>query len=150
MGKDAVPSLVESLDENEVVQAQQILELLGNIGDDRVMPKLAELMHSENAWIRCAAVYAIGRVGGRNAIPILIGALHDKNYRVCEISIETLASFDDLRVVPPLIELIQSLQPELAEKRPRPWPVDPGSPYYGSDWMSWQLCYDTDSRRSLP
>lgn len=147
MGKDAVPSLVEALDETETVQAQQILELLGNIGDERVMPKLAELMHSENSWIRCAAVYAIGRIGGKNAIPLLMSALHDKNFRVCEISIETLASFNDLRAVPLLIELIQSPQPELAEKSAKALAMlTNGSPDYGSDWMSWQLWYETDSR----
>ncbi len=147
MGKDAVPSLAEALNEDEIVQSQQILELLGNIGDERVMPKLAELMHSENSWIRCAAVYAIGRIGGKNAIPILMSALHDENFRVCEISIETLASFNDLRAVPLLIELIQSPQPELAEKSAKALALlTNGSPDYGSDWMSWQLWYDTESR----
>jgi len=147
MGKDAVPLLIASLDEKEVVQAQQIIEILGKFGDARALPRLMEMMKSDDNYIRSAAIYGIGKVGGKDAVPILTASLFEENCRVCEIAIETLVSLNDSRAIPGLIAMLQRPEPELVDRGAKALATfTGGSPDYGTDWMSWHLWYESDTR----
>lgn len=54
------------------------------------IPAIAALLKSENPTIRGDAVYLLGIIGHRDAVPFLIGALEDENSDVREFAREAI------------------------------------------------------------
>lgn len=146
LGAKAVPDLLAALDEEKLVLTQQLIEVLGRIGDERALPHLTSFIQHPNHWYRCAAVYAIGQIGGKESTPILIDCLKDPNCRVCEIALESLVAIDDSRAIPGLIDCLRSPDRELVRIAAKGLAAfTKGAPDYGTDWTSWQLWHETET-----
>ena len=145
LGAGAVPPLLGALEDRHTVQGQQIIEILGRIRHPAALPKLKEIILGDNEWLRSAAVFAIGEIGGKEAVPILLESLRDPSCRVCEISIQVLAGLGDLRAAPGLIDLLRSRDSQLVEAAAQALvQLTNNTEDYGSDWMSWQLWYESE------
>lgn len=146
VGPGAVPLLLAALEKQDTIQSQQVVEVLGRIGHKAALPKLRELMVGNNQWLRSASVFAIGEIGGKEAVPILIEALKDPSCRVREFAVRILAKLGDLRAVPALIDLLRSPDKELVQVVAESLvQLTDGTEDYGTDWMSWQLWYESEA-----
>jgi len=145
MGAGAVPRLLEALENQDTVQGQQIVEVLGRIGHPAALPKLEQLMKGKNEWLRSAAVFAIGEIGGKESVPVLLDGLRDPSCRVCEIAIRILVEIRDPRAIPGLIDLLRHSDKEVAQAASRGLvQLTDETRDYGMDWMSWQLWYESE------
>lgn len=145
IGAGALPMLLAALEQGDTVQGQQVIEVLGRIGHKAALPKLRELMLGKNQWLRGASVFAIAEIGGKGAVPILLEALKDPSCRVCEIAVRILVDLGDLRAAPGLIDLLRNPDPQLAQAASQGLvQLTDGMEDYGTDWMSWQLWYESE------
>ena len=145
LGRGATSALLAALEKAKVVQAQQIAEILGDIRDPRALPALEELLRSKNKWNRCAAVFAIAKISDKEATPKLVKCLEDPNRQVCEMTIRTLASLDDSRAIPGLIKVMRNSMGGLRVQAAAALvQLSGGTIDHGTDWMSWQLWYDSE------
>jgi len=85
-----------------------IAPILGQIGDDRAVEPLIELLQDENWSIRREAIIALGEVGNPQAIDPLIGALDDEEESVSLHAANALLELVDKKSVEPLIKLLES------------------------------------------
>jgi len=58
------------------------------------IPSIAVLLKNENPTIRGDAVYLLGMVGHRDAVPFLVGALDDENSDVREFAREAIEEIE--------------------------------------------------------
>jgi HEAT repeat protein len=148
LGPAAVPVLVENINSEDVVQTQQIIEVLSRIEHPSALPALEKLVQDNNRWIRAAAVYAIGEIGGQKATPILIRSLEDPTCNVCEVAIQTLIKLNDPRAIPALIEALRNNDPRIVNMAANALvTLCEGAEDFGTDWMSWQLWYESEVQK---
>ena len=70
----------------------------GEIGEERAVPALTDLIDDPALPVRLAAIKALGEIGGEEARDALIYALEDKREEIreaAEEALETLDFFDD-------------------------------------------------------
>lgn len=150
-GSAAVPTLLQSLDTNEPVQAQQICEVLGRTKDPRALSKRVEVLKSDNSALRFAAIhsiYSIGAFDHKELTPALLACLKDKQKLVRWITIKTLANLNDDRAIPSLIDCLRDGDPELAEEAVAALvKITGATANHSSDWMAWELWYADYQRR---
>ena len=74
---DALPKLVEALDDPDAETRISVIWALGSSGDASVIPHLQNTFTSGDAGVRKMAVYALGALPGDTQIPTLQTALQD-------------------------------------------------------------------------
>ncbi len=74
---------------------------LGEIGDDRAVPILSEVLAQGDVHVRVAAARALGEIGSSTAVPALLTALedtekteHNESITVAEVAAEAIATID--------------------------------------------------------
>jgi HEAT repeat protein len=84
-----------------------IIPALGRLGDSTAVPILEHtLTMNDDHWLgRDMSASALGKIGARESIPVLLEAVERGYAR--ESVIEALAKFDDQRVIPALISTLQ-------------------------------------------
>ena len=103
----AIPALTFALGDAEANVRQEAIDSLGRLGDDSAVGTLTRLL--ENHWddqARAHAVRALWKFHCRCAVVSLIRALKNDDPEVRRIAALRLGSFDDGRVVKPLIEAL--------------------------------------------
>lgn len=90
-----------------------IIPALGRLKDPKAIPVLVQSLRlRDESWMgREMSVKALGEIGDHSAIPALIEASQYPDTR--EASIENLAKFDDVQIIP---TLLTALEPEEDEK----------------------------------
>jgi len=115
--KDAVPALVEALEDQELAVRWDAAKALGRMGAAaaRAVPALAAVLHEQDdAIVRQRAVVALGEIGpaARTAVPALIGALKDSGNHLDEQAGEALVRIGTA-AVPALIEAMKDDDPQV-------------------------------------
>jgi HEAT repeat protein len=85
---DAVPMLLDAMDHADLWLRFTILEALARIGEAVPIARLLEF--SDQRLLRKALLDCLGRIGGMDAIPVLIGGLTDDMRNVREAAIVAL------------------------------------------------------------
>ena len=99
----AVPGLIEALYDEDSRLRTAAVKVLGEIGDPNVVPEFLILLNKENDGnIRWAVSAALGRMG-KDAVPGLVEALRDENWKVRRSSAEALWAMGEPEAVPGLI-----------------------------------------------
>ncbi|MGD0674807.1 MAG: HEAT repeat domain-containing protein [Polyangiaceae bacterium] len=106
---DSVLSLLGSQNPAVVCDAAQIL---GRRRCTRAVPKLAALAVGHDDNVALAAFEAIGRIGGEDAVDLLVSAVHSGNFFRAFPAIDVLGRTGDPRAVAPLSALLN--QPHYA------------------------------------
>lgn len=75
--RKALQPLIEMLNEKRGIVP--VIWALGEIGDERAIPHLALLMNDDDPEIRESVVQSISKIGGKEAVEVLIKALADEN-----------------------------------------------------------------------
>ena len=108
---DEVEKLIEQLKEDDHIVRSSAADALGEIGDERAIEPLIELLKDEN--VRGTAAWALGEIGGERVVEPLIEALKEIEYisviddSVRLIITQCLGKIDDERVIEPLIGLLK-------------------------------------------
>ena len=104
---EAVPTLIETLaDENEdlcILAARA----LGTVGSNEAAAPLVKLLKSEDPYIRAAAARALGEIGSIEAVSPLIKLLEDKDEYVLRWASWALGEIGAEAAVGPLIEILR-------------------------------------------
>jgi len=85
---------------------QRAYVALGEIGDERAVRPLLEILRDGNVDERSMAAEALGRIGSGQAVDLLIEALEDSSSGVCLAAIVALGKMGDERAAIPLIKKI--------------------------------------------
>ncbi|MEM9192492.1 MAG: HEAT repeat domain-containing protein [Myxococcota bacterium] len=110
---DAVPRLLDWLDEQDADVRASAVTALGSIGDDRTVPSLVRTLGDSNADVRRAAVTALSTIGGPDVIIPLLGRLDDTDSSVRGDAAEALGRLADPRAVVPLVGRARDDVPEV-------------------------------------
>jgi HEAT repeat protein len=115
--QDAVPVLIEALEDQELAVRWDAAKALGKIGPaaGRAVPALAAVLHEQDdAIVRQRAVVALGEIGpaARTAVPALIGILKDSVNHLDEQAGEALVRIGPA-AVPALIEATKDESPQV-------------------------------------
>jgi HEAT repeat protein len=113
VGSQAIPALVETLDDGDWwvrAMAVDVLTKIGQLVGDAV-PALMERTNDEHWWVRRNAIEALGTLGSLNPdpTPLLVKALRDEDYRVRRNAALTLAKLRQPadEAIPALVEMLE-------------------------------------------
>src|SRR5262245_12279010 len=82
VGKRAVESLLEVLEEPDAERRERAAYVLGGLRDPRALEGLTKALQDPDAGVRWRAATALGELGDPRALPALVGALHDSDASV--------------------------------------------------------------------
>ncbi|MFH0966996.1 MAG: HEAT repeat domain-containing protein [Methanobacteriota archaeon] len=116
-GKEAVPLLIDQLQDEDWKVRYRAIEALGKIQSVDAVPELILTCSDEKDHVRYMAAKALGLIQSQKAVPILIQLLHDKHPYTRGISSEALAAIQDPRGKKPLeMALIEEKDPVVKER----------------------------------
>jgi HEAT repeat protein/predicted Ser/Thr protein kinase len=108
VGRDAIPELVEGLEDRDEAVRREAARALGKIGATAAVPSLVvALSNAPDDLVRVSAAEALGQIGARAtvAIPGLIAALKHADDGVCDAAAGALVMIG-LPAAPALIEAV--------------------------------------------
>jgi|GEM_PF-3395183 len=114
IGADAIPSLMELLDDPSPHLKQRAAEALGLAGSaaEPAVPTLVKLLGDSDFAVRQRVADALGEIGKQPdlAVPALIGKINDPGYGVGSIAAEALGKFGEraTNAIPALLEGMKS------------------------------------------
>lgn len=113
---DEISILLSAFDDADHVSTKnEIVELLGDLGDVKaVEPLVAVLLKDRNGYTRAYAAYALGRIGDAGAVDALLSVLNDPDVRLSAIS--ALGRIGDVRAVEPLISALKVNNPRVRKR----------------------------------
>lgn len=114
IGAVAVPALVATLQNQDIVLCETSIAALTKIGNEVEPFLLRELKNSDYA-VREAVAEILGNIKSKRAVPYLLQNLHDVDSGVREAVIEALGEIGDSQVGPYLLPLIND--PDVGIKR---------------------------------
>ena len=100
---EALPLLLNALDDPSATVRESAAEALGGLGDDAATGSLLAALNDESVDVRAAAAGALGDVGDARAAPALLQGLDDLHPEVRKASAEALGALGDAAAVDPLI-----------------------------------------------
>ena len=108
--RSALPYLIEQLQntDNNYLK-RNIIEAIGKIGDPDTLDLLIEASKDSNAGIRYKTAIALGRLGLKDAGPVLMDNLNDPEERVVTESIESLTKIRYKKAIPQFTEQINDI-----------------------------------------
>jgi len=115
-GQPATAALLEKLPQADVVTRVLVLQLLGEIGDDRALGPISDRLASERLEERATAAAALGSLGLSGGIPPLRQALDDQDRRVRQQAINAL-SFIGGREAVAILEQYVGREPDVELRR---------------------------------
>jgi HEAT repeat protein len=107
---DAVPALVEWLEDPALPNRYLAAGQLGRVGDRRSFGPLLRALRDNDKIVRYWAVTALGDLGDRRAIDSLLDAVSSTDTRIRWLAAESLGKFTDKRVCAPLIRLLEDTE----------------------------------------
>lgn len=90
--------------------------LSGDARDTTVVRALMQRLKDEDAEVRQAAAYALGRIENPMAIPALVDALADSDREVQEAALDALSSFDRGIPAAPIRRMLTAEDPEMRQR----------------------------------
>lgn len=107
IGKEAVPSLINSFEGAHHDVRKFIVDILGEIGDRKAVPLLIEALKDTDDNVRASAVEHLGKMGDENAIGPLIEILKGKELWLSYPAAEALGNIGNPKVLEPLIDALK-------------------------------------------
>jgi HEAT repeat protein len=103
----AVGALIFGLKNTTGYKRQEMVNVLAEIDDPRVVKPLIDALRDSDANVRSAVVEALGRLRDARAIDPLIVTLKDKESRVRSSAIEALTRIGDAKAVPAIAKCLK-------------------------------------------
>ena len=102
----AVPALIEAMQDEDWANRCNVIEVLGEVGPEAAAatPALVKtLQNDEHHLVRSHAAEALGKIGGTEAVPVLMSVLEKGDDSVRSDAARALGRIGDSRAVPALI-----------------------------------------------
>ena len=101
-GPAAVEPLLAALGDDKHPVRQGAALALGDLGDTRALPGLAERLQDDHEAVLQAAALSLGKLRSAEAVTPLLDALHDESERVRRAAVNALGLIGDRRALPEL------------------------------------------------
>ncbi|HNX75432.1 MAG TPA: HEAT repeat domain-containing protein [Candidatus Rifleibacterium sp.] len=98
-----VTSLVERLQDPDSLFKEEIVRVLGEIGDPMATRPLMELLHDEDRMVRYYSARALHKMGGRDVVQALCSLLNDPDEWIVINVLEILSGMRDPEAIPALV-----------------------------------------------
>ena len=108
-GSDAVEPLIGVVKDWKGQQADLrvvCVDILGEIGDERAVPVIIDVLKEDRMTMRYNAARALGNIADKRAAPALIGLLNDKEWQVRFYAVEALGKIGDRSAVNPIADIM--------------------------------------------
>jgi len=112
-GKDAVPQLIQALDDADVVRRIDAVEALGELRDGRAIKPLRKKLDDTSPAVRRQAAVALVRIGDQQIFPEVVKSLRDPDSKLIVGAALILGHIADKSVVPNLVEAFKTDNPEV-------------------------------------
>ena len=99
----AVPKLIERLQDPDSIYKEEIVRVLGEIGDPMATKILMELLHDEDRMVRYYSARALYKMGGRDVVQALSSLLNDPDEWIVINVLEILSKMKDPDAIPALV-----------------------------------------------
>ena len=114
----------------------------------KALPRLIEMLGSDEAVSRNQVVKALGAFGGRQASDALIAELNKTEYYFDQIyAIEALAGLKDKKAVSPLIKILQSHPNVIARQKSEKALQEITGQNFGWNWQAWRRWYEANKEK---
>lgn len=146
IGSPALSDLIDSLSHSGKDNRDTIVHILGRIGDPIAINPLSNLLREGSLEEKKSTTWALGEIGGTQAIPHLVSALRDKEYIVRVSAAEALVKIGS-SVLPSITQLLKSIDKDsrefavkiLDELNWQPEPNEIGARYW-IEKLEWDKC----------
>ncbi len=99
----SVQRLLERLQNPDAQHKEEIVRVLGEIGDPMAARPLMDLLHDEDRMVRYYSARALFKMGGRDVVQSLCGLLNDPDEWIVINVLEILSQLKDPEAVPALV-----------------------------------------------
>ncbi|BCR06130.1 PBS lyase [Desulfuromonas versatilis] len=106
-GRAAVPILIEHLADPRWFVVRNAVGILGEIRDQGSAAHFAPLLHHKEPRVRRETLRALTRIGGRNAIDILLHTVDEEEGDLRRQALLCLGAIKDGEAIPTLVKLVQ-------------------------------------------
>ncbi len=103
-GPKAVPAAIAALGDPDAGVRHYAARVLGQSGDARAA---GPLMESYSRLDPEVALWALGRIGAKEALPVITGAVSDPDWKIRLAAVQALAALADGRAVPVLKKALE-------------------------------------------
>jgi len=107
IGRADLRELMTLVQESRPMLSQEIIRLLSESGDIRIVTFLANIVAYKNVPVKLAAIQALGRIQDEAANKVLLGFLADGNEEVRVRALENMKKAADRQVLSHIIETIR-------------------------------------------
>jgi HEAT repeat protein len=105
---EAVPALLDRLENPKWDHRGYAIESLGAIGDRGAVPALMTLLQTDDRWERERAVRALAAIGDERAVPALMDALNDDESTVSAAAVLALADLGAVDAANRILDYLSS------------------------------------------
>lgn len=98
-----VAKLIERLQDPDSLYKEEIVRVLGEIGDPMATKVLMELLHDEDRMVRYYSARALYKMGGRDVVQALCSLLNDPDEWIVINVLEILSKMKDSEAIPALV-----------------------------------------------
>lgn len=98
-----VSKLIERLQDPDSLYKEEIVRVLGEIGDPMATKTLMELLHDEDRMVRYYSARALYKMGGRDVVQALCSLLNDPDEWIVINVLEILSKMKDPDAIPALV-----------------------------------------------
>lgn len=96
---DAIPPLIDALDDAHFTVRHLAAQALGHAQDTRATTGLTKALRDDSMMVRAAAAMSLGQIRNPDAVPALIGALRDPDFHVRDHAAKGLANIGEPSVL---------------------------------------------------
>jgi len=106
MGKKSIESLKLLLSDKRWYVLKDVVEILGDIGDESTASSLILPLNHEYFKVRVETALALGKLGGQRAVELLTIALKDRDNLVREVAVTSLGNMGAVGALLALLKII--------------------------------------------
>jgi len=110
IGREAVPALLEHINDDDYDVRKFIVDVLGLIKDEQAIEAVCQKLWDENNNVVCSAAEALGEIGSAEAVPHLI-AVSEKVEDARLPAVEALGKIGDPSILPHLYKCLKTDDP---------------------------------------
>jgi hypothetical protein len=107
IGKTDLQELIALVQESRPMLSQEIIRLLSQSGDSRIVTFLANIVAYKSVPVKLAAIQTLGQIQGEAADKVLLGFLSDGNEEVRVRALQNMKKPADRQVISHIVEAVR-------------------------------------------
>jgi len=113
---EAIPGLLELVEDSDSDVRRSAADALGKIGGDRAIQGLLKLVEHSDYYVRRSVAYALGNIGDDRAIRGLLKLIEHSDYYVRWSAAGALGKIGDKKAIPGLLKLLEDSHPSVRRR----------------------------------